>query len=271
MTDDFSIAFSDLVASDTWVTRTVLRLAPHQSGLDAAVTFGLGAPVDPVVEAAKVDASGCSSSSSSTGSGPPPSTSGGGTIEVPVYQHEGCDCSGNYVLIGYEDVPDTGDAPSAYYDDGSDGCSGSPNDSLYTNTPEDDCAYDPGTSSDSSGCDCSSDADAGGCDDSGDYGDDCASDAGGDACSSSGDACSGFDASGCDCAVAEKHVARKSHARPRRAALPLSPLVYGTALLVIPLRRRNRARSSGAGEPAKLRTAFRRAARLLRGLDRSSR
>lgn len=260
VTDDFAIAFSETTAFEAWVTRSTLRLAPHQAGVDAAVSFGPGPVVEPVAEAAKIDTSHCDSASS-TGSGPPPSTSGGGTVEVPVYQHEGCDCSGNYVLIGYEDVADTGsDAPDALYDDGSDGCSGSPDEGLYTNAPGDDCAYDPGDTADTEGCDCSSDADAGGCDDAGEFGDDCASGAG-DSCDTGADACSGFDASGCDCAVAthDHRTGKAKHARAskrRPVSLRLSPIVYGLALVLIPARRRRR--PDGAATAPRLRTLFRR-------------
>jgi hypothetical protein len=177
---------------------------------------------------------------------------------VPIYQHEGCDCSGHYVLIGYEDVSDGTDAPAAFYDDGSDGCSSS-DESLYTNAPGDDCAYDPAESADTSGCDCSSDADASGCDDSGDYGDDCASGAG-DSCDAGSDACSGFDASSCDCAVAKSPSKSSSTSglRPKHRrvnTLRLSPIVMGLAILLIPLRRRRR--SATAPTPGRLRTLFR--------------
>lgn len=277
--DDLAIAFSEIVANDTWVTRVVLRVPAHQSGLDAAVTFGPGAPVDPILEAAKVDETACGSSGSSTGSGPPPSSSGGGTVEVPVYQHEGCDCSGNYVLIGYEDVEDTGgELPDAYYDDGSDSCSGD-TDGYYTNDPGDDCAYDPGDSTDATGCDCSSDADAGACDAGDDFGDDCAGDAGGDSCDSggadacdsgAGDACSGFDA---DCAVGirregDPRATARLQGRPggarkvaRKPRISMSPFFYGLVLLLVPLRRRGRPTSAAP----RIRTLFRKARVLVSG------
>jgi hypothetical protein len=264
LADDLAVALSDLEPDEAWLTRGAMRVPASNVGSDVGVTFPDSVVrLDPIVEAGKLDLSGCgdgggtpgtgggsgtgsgSGPSGSTGSGPSGSGSGGTVVEVPVYAHDGCACDGTWVLVDYVEVSDS-DPPEAYYDE-SDSCSGDTTgtgDGSDTSidsysTSGDDCAGDTtGTAGDTTldeGCSCD--------DTSGTSSDACSGDSSSsDACSgdsSSSDACSG-DTGADDCAVRRESRASNGAIKARRKKL--SVLVYGLLAIVIPLRRLTRKR-----------------------------
>ena len=250
LADDVAVALSELEPDEAWITRGVLRIPAANAGPKVTAAFPGGEEgLSPVVEAAKLDLSGCGEGGSgaggastgpsgSTGSSqPPPATSGGGRVEVPVYAHDGCSCDGSWVVVDTI-LADESTAPDGYYESG-DSCSGdttpdtSTGDTVgYESSPTDECSGDT-TTSDSSLDGCS-------CDGTTDSGDSYASDAcGGD--SSSSDSCGGDSGSNDGCSGDSScTAARTNRGRPRIRRYKVSVFVYGFLFVVIPLRRLGR-------------------------------
>jgi hypothetical protein len=252
LADDVAVALSDLEPDEAWVTRGVLRIAASSGGADLAATFpGATARVDPVVEASKLDVSGCGeggsgaggastgpSGSSSSGPSGTSSASGGTTVEVPVFAHDGCSCDGTWVVVDYVEE-DESSAPDAYYEN-DDSCSGdttgdsTSDTSSYESSPSEECSGDTTTSDSTVDDGCSCDGTTDGSDStssdacSGDSGssDSCGGDSGTD------DSCS----SDSSCAVSRGSKAKKSAARKKKASI----FVYGFLVVVAPLRRLTR-------------------------------
>jgi hypothetical protein len=218
--DDLAVALAGQTASQIWLSRVSLRI--DGTGESRAVGTSDAASIDPVLQAGKVDASGCggssgssSSSSSSSGTGGGDATGAGGA-RVPVYLVEsGCGAREVGTLLYFVDVVED-DPPDAYYRE-EDGCSGDTSESYawYDETASgasetdsasyegDDCGGDSADGYDESD-DCGGDSSDGGGDDCGgdssdgyDEGDDC----GGDSSDGGGDDCGGdsSDGGGDDC------------------------------------------------------------------------
>jgi hypothetical protein len=203
--DDLAVALAGQTASQIWLSRVSIRI--DGTGESRAVGTSDALAIDPVLQAGKVDASGCggssgstgSSSSSSSGAGGGDTTSGTGGSRVPVYLVEsGCGAREVGTLLYFVDVVDD-DPPDAYYRE-EDSCGGDTSESYawYEETASgegetDLASYDEGD-------DCGGDS-SDGYDEGYDDGDDCGGDSSdgydeGDDCG--GDSSDGYD-DGDDC------------------------------------------------------------------------
>jgi hypothetical protein len=149
--DDLAVAFSELVPSQTWLTRIAMRVPPNATGTVRDVTLAVGEQVEPVVTALELDTGGCvdgqGGAGGAGGSAPPP-PSPTRVATVPAFQVDrSCGATQvgaaldavDVVLEESQDEPDaiyvetdcSGDTVESYavtYDEEalpeSDGCSG---------------------------------------------------------------------------------------------------------------------------------------------------
>ena len=190
--DDIAVAFSELIASDGWLTRHAMSIPSGNTGALHNVTIQPGPTRNPIVIADNLDLSNCDTTTTTgpgaggmggtggSGTGGAPTTSAGGAagsvnyVSVPVYEVDtGCGAETVGAVLFYIDVSINEEPPDAYYQEEED-CGGDTSDS-YSPVYEDD-SEDNGIEDD-----IVEDADSGGC--SGDSSD--SSD------TSSGDDCGG--------------------------------------------------------------------------------
>ncbi len=247
--DDLAIALSGAASKTAWLTRRTFVIGPGASGKDRTVTFGAGAAVQPILEAAGVDVSDCFASGGSGGggvggaggsTGTTTSTSTSTTTTTTGGQGQGGSGAGTGGTGAYGGSPPghggwpgegaTAGDPYVYVDPIGCACSG-PVDTGDTAATADSCdgssptsdTVDDGCSGDSAGT--TSDGCSG--DSGGTASDSCSGDSGGGS-----DACSGDSAgTASDCAV--------THRPGRRTAAPrMSILTLAALALILPLRRR---------------------------------
>lgn len=147
--DDLAVALSELSPSEVWLTRITLHVPQHAMGAATSVSIASGPPVEPVLTATHVDASGCADGGGGGAGGEEPGAGGAGaaggggrrTVRVPVYDRErGCGSPAAGVIVDFEDVVigESEEPPDAIYVDDSD-CGGDAADSYavsYDETPE---------------------------------------------------------------------------------------------------------------------------------------
>jgi hypothetical protein len=257
LADDLAVALSEMVPSETWLTRQTLQIPAGKAGADWFLTFTGGEAVSPVRVAGSVDLAGCEGGSSS-------SSSGSVTFDD---EDAGAGSSGS---------PGSGSSGSGSLGSGSSGSGSSGSGSSGSGSSDPDFDASALASVDLSGCSCSGTSDTAfddggsGCDGSTDTSsaESCdgstdtstAESCDGSSGSEGADACSGdsADASGCDgstgggedvsCdasgggAEAECSVFRTSAKRARAPKVSIMAML--AVALIAPLRRRGRATRS---------------------------